>query len=58
MKFINRNTELKSLNDKWAEKKSHFVIIYGKRLNMSNGKKTGEKIITCCAVKMVLQKIC
>ncbi|KAF0120068.1 MAG: ATPase [bacterium] len=31
MKFINRNTELKSLNDKWAEKKSHFVIIYGKR---------------------------
>ena len=31
MKFINRKTELKSLNDKWAEKKSHFVIIYGKR---------------------------
>lgn len=31
MKFINRATELGSLNDKWREAKSHFVIVYGKR---------------------------
>ncbi len=31
MKFINRNTELISLNDRWVQKKPHFIIIYGKR---------------------------
>ena len=31
MKFINRNTELTSLNDRWVQKKPHFIIIYGKR---------------------------
>lgn len=31
MKFINRDEELKSLNDKWDENRSHFIIIYGKR---------------------------
>ena len=31
MKFINRETELKALNDKWAKNSSQLVIIYGKR---------------------------
>lgn len=31
MKFINREKELKALNDKWVEKKSQFFVIYGKR---------------------------
>ena len=31
MKFINRDTELTSLNDRWIQKKPQFIIIYGKR---------------------------
>jgi len=31
MKFINRETELNFLNDKWAKKNPHFIVIYGKR---------------------------
>ncbi len=31
MKFIDRETELKALNDKWAKNSSQLVIIYGKR---------------------------
>lgn len=31
MKFINRETELKALNDKWAQDTSQLIIIYGKR---------------------------
>ncbi|MBI4656263.1 MAG: ATP-binding protein, partial [Elusimicrobia bacterium] len=31
MKFINRSKELNFLEKKWDEKKSHFIIIYGKR---------------------------
>ena len=31
MNFINRDTELTSLNDRWVQKKPHFIIIYGKR---------------------------
>ena len=31
MRFINRDTELKSLNRKWAQGLSQFIIIYGKR---------------------------
>ncbi|KKQ05070.1 MAG: hypothetical protein US25_C0030G0003 [Candidatus Moranbacteria bacterium GW2011_GWE1_36_7] len=31
MKFYNRKQELKALNDWWREKKSHLVILYGKR---------------------------
>lgn len=30
-KFINRQEELKFLENKWLEKKSNFVVIYGKR---------------------------
>ncbi len=30
-KFINRRDELVFLENKWLEKKSHFVVIYGKR---------------------------
>ncbi len=29
--FINRQEELKFLNNKWLEKRSNFVVIYGKR---------------------------
>ncbi len=29
--FINRTDELKTLNEKWEEKKAHFNIVYGKR---------------------------
>lgn len=31
MKFINRQRELKALNDRWAENKAHLFIFYGKR---------------------------
>ncbi len=31
MKFYNRKQELKALNGWWREKKSHLVILYGKR---------------------------
>lgn len=31
MKFIDREKELKSLDEKWREKSAHFFIIYGKR---------------------------
>lgn len=31
MKFINRDSELKALNQKWLEKKPQLFIIYGKR---------------------------
>lgn len=31
MKFINRDLELKSLNDKWAKDEPQLIIIYGKR---------------------------
>lgn len=31
MKFINREKELDFLNQTWLDKKTHFIIIYGKR---------------------------
>ncbi len=31
MKFINRETELKALRDKWAKGESQLIIVYGKR---------------------------
>ncbi|PIZ76546.1 hypothetical protein COY05_00715 [Candidatus Peregrinibacteria bacterium CG_4_10_14_0_2_um_filter_38_24] len=30
-KFINRREELSFLGSKWLEKKSNFIVIYGKR---------------------------
>jgi len=30
-KFINRKSEIDSLEKKWEEKKSHLIIVYGKR---------------------------
>lgn len=31
MRFIDRENELKSLGEKWHEKKPHFIILYGRR---------------------------
>ncbi len=31
MAFINREKELKSLNDMWKQQQAHFMVIYGKR---------------------------
>lgn len=31
MTFINREKELKSLNDMWKQNQAHFMVIYGKR---------------------------
>ena len=31
MRFINRELELRSLNERWEENKAQLIVIYGKR---------------------------